>query len=161
MSDIRIGYGIDIHQFQVGRPLILGGCHIASEKGLMGHSDADVLLHSITDAILGALALGDIGSWFPDTDPEYKNADSKVLLSTVWNKVHSIDGWNLVNLDCTVILEKPKLRFYIDQMRESVAGILDADISRVSIKATTSEKLGFVGREEGISAQAVVLISRD
>lgn len=154
---IRIGQGFDIHQLQEGRKLIVGGVEIPHDKGLLGHSDADVLLHAITDACLGALALGDIGSHFPDTDDAYKDADSKILLKQIWFLVKKA-GYQLGNLDCTIIAQRPKMAPHIEKMREVIAALLDADISQINVKATTGEKLGFIGREEGIAAQAVVLL---
>ena len=156
---MRIGYGFDIHQLAEGRKLILGGVEIPFEKGLLGHSDADVLLHAITDALLGALALGDIGQHFPDTDPAHKGADSRVLLRYCYNLVKD-KGYKLVNLDATIVAQRPKLMNFIPEMRKNIAEDLSADITDISVKATTSEKLGFVGREEGISATAVVLIQK-
>lgn len=155
---MRIGHGYDVHAFDASRPLILGGLEIPHDFGLKGHSDADVLLHTITDSILGALALGDIGKFFPDTDDKYKDADSRVLLSEVVEMMHK-KGYEIGNIDAVVIAERPKLRGYIDEMRENVAGLLKTDISNVNIKATTSEKLGFTGREEGIASEAVVLLN--
>lgn len=157
MKGMRIGYGYDVHRFSEDRKLILGGVEIPYDKGLLGHSDADVLLHAITDALLGALALGDIGAHFPDTDPEFKNADSRVLLRKSYELIKQ-QGYELVNLDATVIAERPKLRPYIDDIRKTIAEDLGCLIEDVSVKATTSEKMGFAGREEGMIAQAVVLI---
>ncbi|TWT11893.1 2-C-methyl-D-erythritol 2,4-cyclodiphosphate synthase [Planomicrobium sp. CPCC 101079] len=154
---MRIGQGYDVHQLAEGRPFILGGINIPHDRGLLGHSDADVLLHTITDAALGAIGGGDIGKHFPDTDPEFKDADSKKLLTHIWEIVKS-EGYELGNVDCTVIAQKPKLAPYIEQMRESIAGLLEADVSQVNVKATTSEHLGFTGREEGIAALAVILL---
>lgn len=156
---MRIGHGYDVHAFDASRPLILGGLEIPHDFGLKGHSDADVLLHTITDSILGALALGDIGKFFPDTDEKYKDADSRVLLTEVVEMMHK-EGYELGNIDAVVIAERPKLRGYIDEMRANVAGLLKTDISNVNIKATTSEKLGFTGREEGIASEAVVLLNK-
>ena len=156
---IRIGFGFDTHQLVEGRKLILGGIHIPFEKGLLGHSDADVLLHAISDALLGALALGDIGYHFPDTDPAYKNADSRVLLRNCYSLVKK-EGYTLVNLDATVVAERPKLLPHINQIRSNIAEDLEVAINNISVKATTSEQLGFVGREEGISAYSTVLISK-
>ncbi|WP_214755068.1 2-C-methyl-D-erythritol 2,4-cyclodiphosphate synthase [Exiguobacterium sp. s16] len=156
---MRIGQGFDVHAFAEGRPLILGGIEIPHDRGLLGHSDADVLLHTIADAALGAIAAGDIGKHFPDTDPEFKDADSKVLLQHVWQLVKA-EGYLLGNVDATVMAERPKLRTYIDDMRAVIAELLEADISQVNVKATTTEKLGFTGREEGIAAQAVILLNR-
>ncbi len=156
---IRIGQGYDVHQLTEGRPFILGGIEIEHDRGLLGHSDADVLLHTITDAALGAIGGGDIGKHFPDTDPEFKDADSRKLLTYIWEYVKE-QGYELGNIDCTVIAQKPKLAPYIEQMRESIANLLEADISQVNVKATTSEHLGFVGREEGIAALAVILLTK-
>lgn len=156
---MRIGQGFDVHAFAEGRPLILGGIEIPHDRGLLGHSDADVLLHTIADAALGAIAAGDIGKHFPDTDPHFKDADSKVLLQHVWQLVKA-EGYVLGNVDATVMAERPKLRTYIDDMRAVIAELLEADISQVNVKATTTEKLGFTGREEGIAAQAVILLNR-
>ncbi len=156
---MRIGYGFDIHQLVGGRRLILGGVEIPFEKGLLGHSDADVLLHAITDALLGALALGDIGKHFPDTDPDFKDADSRVLLRHCYKLIKD-KGYELSNLDATVVAQRPKLIGYIPEIRSTIAEDLEVNINQVSVKATTSEKLGFVGREEGISATAVVLIQK-
>lgn len=156
---MRIGQGFDVHAFAEGRPLILGGIEIPHERGLLGHSDADVLLHTIADAALGAIAAGDIGKHFPDTDPEFKDADSKALLRHVWQLVKD-QGYVLGNVDATVMAQRPKLRPYIDEMRAVIAELLEADIEQVNVKATTTEKLGFTGREEGIAAQAVILLNR-
>lgn len=156
---MRIGYGFDIHQLVEGRKLILGGLEIPFEKGLLGHSDADVLLHAITDALLGALALGDIGQHFPDTDPEHKDADSRLLLRHCYKLVKE-KGYVLSNLDATIVAQRPKLMPHLPKIREIIASDLEVDLDQVSVKATTSEKLGFVGREEGISATAVVLIHK-
>lgn len=156
---IRIGQGYDVHQLAEGRPFILGGVEIEHDRGLLGHSDADVLLHTITDAALGAIGGGDIGKHFPDTDPEFKDADSRKLLTHIWKYVKE-QGYELGNVDCTVIAQKPKLAPYIEQMRESIANLLEADVSQVSVKATTSEHLGFTGREEGIAALAVILLTK-
>ena len=154
---MRIGQGYDVHQLAEGRPFMLGGIEIPHDRGLLGHSDADVLLHTITDAALGAIGGGDIGKHFPDTDPEFKDADSRKLLTHIWQYVKE-QGYELGNVDCTVIAQKPKLAPYIEQMRESIATLLEADISQVNVKATTSEHLGFTGREEGIAALAVILL---
>lgn len=156
---IRIGQGFDVHQLVEGRPLIIGGIEIPYERGLLGHSDADVLLHTIADACLGAIAAGDIGKHFPDTDPNFKDADSAVLLQHVWKLVKS-EGYSLGNIDCTIIAQKPKMAPYIEQMRERIAELLESTISQVNVKATTTEKLGFTGREEGIASQATVLLVR-
>lgn len=155
--DFRIGYGYDLHKLVEGRPCIIGGVTIPFDKGLDGHSDADVLLHAITDALLGALALGDIGTHFPDTDPEWEGADSAVLLSEV-DRILRKKGWQIQNIDSTIIAEEPKLNPFVDKIRQSIASVLSIDLNTVSVKATTSEKLGFLGRGEGIAAHAVVLI---
>jgi 2-C-methyl-D-erythritol 2,4-cyclodiphosphate synthase len=156
----RTGLGIDFHQLTEGRDLWLGGVKIPHVKGALGHSDADVLLHALCDALLGALALGDIGEHFPDTSGEFKNIDSKILLKRtvemVWQK-----GYSVVNIDASLCLEKPKVRPYVAQMQELIAGILQIGIDAVGIKATTAEKLGFVGREEGVAAMATVLLRKN
>lgn len=158
---IRVGQGFDVHQLVEGRPCIIGGVTIPYEKGLLGHSDADVLLHAISDAVLGALALGDIGKHFPDTDPAYEGADSLVLLRRVWALAKE-RGYALGNADATIIAQAPKMAPYIAQMVQVIAGALEADESQVNVKATTSERLGFTGRGEGIAAQAVVcLVKRE
>ncbi len=157
MNKIRIGYGYDVHQWAENRKLVIGGTEIPFEKGLLGHSDADVLLHAISDALLGALALGDIGLHFPDTSQENKDIDSKIILSKSYEMVKE-NGFVLGNIDSTIVMQRPKLRSYIDEMRAKISDVLACDISQISIKATTSEKLGFVGREEGVEAFASVLI---
>lgn len=157
--NIRIGQGFDIHQLQEGRKLIIGGIQIPHTKGLLGHSDADVLLHAISDACLGAVALGDIGKHFPDTDAAYKDADSRELLKQIWQQVRQ-KGYTLGNLDSTIIAQQPKMAPHIEAIRESIAQILDASVTQINVKATTGERLGFVGREEGIAAQAVVLLQK-
>jgi len=157
---MRIGQGFDVHQLVEGRPCIIGGVTIPFEKGLLGHSDADVLLHAISDAVLGALALGDIGRHFPDTDPAYKDADSMKLLAHVW-KLAKERGYRLGNVDATIIAQAPKMAPHIPQMVRNVAGVLEAEEGRVNIKATTTERLGFAGRGEGIAAQAVVLLVKE
>jgi 2-C-methyl-D-erythritol 2,4-cyclodiphosphate synthase len=154
---IRTGFGYDVHAFAFNRKLMLGGIEVPFEKGLKGHSDADVLLHAICDALLGALALGDIGKHFPDTDPNYKGIDSKILLSKV-NDLIIERGYTVSNIDSTVVMERPKLKNYILPIRESIARILNIDADQISVKATTSEQLGFVGLEEGAKAFATVLI---
>ncbi|WP_088840907.1 2-C-methyl-D-erythritol 2,4-cyclodiphosphate synthase [Listeria sp. ILCC797] len=156
---IRIGQGYDVHQLVAGRKLIIGGIEIPYEKGLLGHSDADVLLHTVTDAIIGAVARRDIGHFFPDTDMAYKDADSAELLLKVWQEVKA-EGYKLSNLDCTIIAEKPKMAPYVDAMKIRVAELLDASPSDVNVKATTTEKLGFTGRGEGIASLAVVLLEK-
>ena len=153
----RIGQGYDVHQLVEGRPLIIGGITIPYEKGLLGHSDADVLLHTVADACLGAIGAGDIGKHFPDTDPEFKDADSAKLLQYIWAIVKK-EGYTLGNADCTIIAQSPKMAPYIEEMRGRIAELLDAPIDRINVKATTTEKLGFTGRSEGIAAQAVVLL---
>ncbi|AEV17424.1 2-C-methyl-D-erythritol 2,4-cyclodiphosphate synthase [Geobacillus sp. G4] len=155
----RIGQGFDVHQLVEGRPLIIGGVTIPYEKGLLGHSDADVLLHAVADACLGAIGAGDIGRHFPDTDPRFKDADSAELLAHVWALARQ-EGYRLVNADCTIIAQKPKLAPYIEEMRAVIARLLEAERSQVNVKATTTEKLGFTGRGEGIAAQAVVLLQK-
>lgn len=156
---IRIGHGYDVHAFSENRKCIIGGVDIPCEKGLLGHSDADVLLHAISDSLLGAAALGDIGKHFPDTDPKYKGANSLELLKCVYSLLKE-RGFCVVNVDSTVIAQVPKLSPYIDKMRENIAVALETAVSNVSVKATTEEKLGFTGREEGISAHAVCLIQK-
>ncbi|KMJ56212.1 2-C-methyl-D-erythritol 2,4-cyclodiphosphate synthase [Bacillus sp. LL01] len=156
---IRIGQGYDVHQLVEGRPLIIGGITIPYEKGLLGHSDADVLLHTIADAVLGAIAEGDIGKHFPDTDPEFKDADSAKLLTHVW-KIVKEKGYQLGNIDCTIIAEKPKMAPHINDMRERIAELLEAELSQVNVKATTTEKLGFTGRGEGLASLATVLLTK-
>lgn len=153
----RIGFGYDVHQLAEGEDLVIGGITIPHVKGTVGHSDADVLLHAICDAILGAQALGDIGKHFPDTSDEYKGIDSKLLLEQVVGMTGD-NGYGITNIDSTVALQQPKLAPHIDTMRETIASITGLDISAVSIKATTTEKRGFVGREEGVEAYAVVLL---
>ena len=156
---IRVGLGFDTHQFEQGRDLILGGVKIEHHKGLKGHSDADVLCHAITDALLGALALGDIGTHFPDDDPAYKNADSIEMLKKV-NSLIKKEGYSIVNIDSVVIAEKPKLMPYIGRIQVKIADSLGLNHDQVSVKATTSEKMGYIGREEGINSQAIVLIQK-
>ena len=154
---MRIGYGFDTHKLVEGRRLLLGGVEIPFEKGLLGHSDADVLLHAITDALLGAVALGDIGQHFPDTDPQHKNADSRLLLKHCYNLIKK-EGFVLGNLDATIIAQRPKLMPYIPKICQTIANDLEVELNQISVKATTSEKMGFIGREEGVSAHAVVLM---
>lgn len=155
----RIGQGFDVHRFGEGRPLMIGGVEIPYEKGLLGHSDADVLLHAVADACLGAIGEGDIGRHFPDTDAAFKDADSAALLAHVFRLVKQ-KGYKLGNLDCTIIAQKPKMAPYIGKMRETIARILEAENGQVNVKATTTEKLDFAGREEGIAAQAAVLLEQ-
>lgn len=157
---LRIGYGFDVHQLKEGRDLWLGGIKIPAEKGALGHSDADVLLHAICDAMLGALSLRDIGYHFPDTSGEFKNIDSKILLKRTYDLVKE-SGYRINNIDSMLCLEKPKIKPYIDEMRITIASILEVGLQDVSVKATTNEKLGYVGREEGITASAVVLLIAD
>lgn len=154
---MRIGYGFDIHQLVEGRKLILGGVEIPFEKGLLGHSDADVLLHAVTDALLGAVALGDIGQHFPDNDPAFKDVDSRLLLKHCYDLVKK-EGYVLGNLDATVVAQRPKLMPHLPKIRQTIAEDLGVELTQISVKATTSEKMGFVGREEGISVSAVVLV---
>ena len=156
---MRIGSGYDVHKLVENRDLILGGVKIPYEKGLLGHSDADVLLHAVMDALLGAAALGDIGTHFPDTDAAYKGADSQKLLSSVLGLI-SEKGYSIINLDITVIAQKPKLRPYIMRMRENIADVLSLDLDCINVKATTEEGLGFTGAGEGIAASAVCLLEK-
>ena len=153
----RIGSGVDFHQLAEGRELWLGGIKIPHHKGALGHSDADVLLHAICDALLGALALGDIGAHFPDTDPAYRNIDSKILLERTVSLIHS-RGYTVVNIDTTICLETPKIKPYVPDMRKIIAGIAGIGEDAVSVKATTTEKMGFAGREEGLMGYATVLL---
>lgn len=153
----RIGQGYDVHQLVEGRPLIIGGITIPYEKGLLGHSDADVLLHTVADACLGAIGAGDIGKHFPDTDPNFLDADSAELLKHVWGIVKN-EGYVLGNADCTIIAQSPKMAPYIEEMRSKIAELLEATPSQVNVKATTTEKLGFTGRGEGIASQVTVLL---
>lgn len=156
---IRIGSGIDFHQLETGRALWIGGIQIPHHKGAVGHSDADVLLHAICDALLGALALGDIGEHFPNTDPAYKNIDSKILLTKCMELIQA-KGYAVVNVDATLCLEAPKIRPFVAQMQQAIAPLLGVSVDAVSIKATTTEKMGFAGREEGLMAQATVLLQQ-
>jgi 2-C-methyl-D-erythritol 2,4-cyclodiphosphate synthase len=156
---MRIGFGIDFHQLTEGRDLWLGGIKIPHNKGALGHSDADVLLHAICDAMLGAACLGDIGIHFPDTNPEFKNIDSKILLERS-NTLIRDEGYIINNIDSTLCLEKPKIKDFIPSMQQTIAAVLSVDIKSISIKATTAEKMGFVGREEGVAAYAVILLEK-
>ena len=156
---MRIGQGYDVHKLVENRPCIICGVNIPYEKGLLGHSDADVALHALSDALLGAAAMGDIGKMFPDTDPKFKGADSRKLLREVVSAIKA-KGYYVVNADITVIAQRPKMQAHIEQMRKNVSEDLGTDIDAVSVKATTTEKLGFEGRGEGISAMAVVLIDK-
>lgn len=155
--DIRIGHGFDVHALAEGLRLVLCGVEVPHNKGCVAHSDGDVAIHAICDALLGALALGDIGKLFPDSDPKYKGIDSTKLLHDVIDIVRS-KGFNINNIDCTIAMQKPKLRPYIDTMRERLAEVIGITIDRISVKATTTEHLGFEGREEGVSATAVTLL---
>lgn len=155
----RIGQGYDAHRFSDGNGFVLGGVRIACDRGIEAHSDGDVLLHALCDALLGAVALGDIGQHFPDTDPQYRGADSSVLLAAVVRKVHAY-GYRVVNMDSTVLAQAPRLAPHIPAMREAIAAVLGCVPGDVSVKATTTERMGFVGREEGIAAYATVLLMR-
>lgn len=154
----RIGFGYDVHPFVEGRPCILGGVEIPHTQGLLGHSDADALLHAITDAILGALALGDIGTHFPDSDPAWKDADSKQLLRSVMAMVRE-KGWDIGNVDATVVTEEPKLNPWLEKIRTSIADVLECSKEQVSVKATTQEKMGFVGEGKGLAVHAIALLT--
>jgi len=156
---MRIGQGFDVHRFASNRPCIIGGVKIPYEKGLLGHSDADVLVHAIMDSVLGAHSLGDIGTWFPDTDPAYGNADSIKLLSRILSDV-KLKGWKLVNLDSTVIAEKPRIAGHVPEMRRNLARAFSVEENCISVKATTTERMGFCGRGEGIAAMAVALFEK-
>lgn len=156
----RIGTGLDVHRLVEGRPCIIGGVDIPSDKGLLGHSDADVAIHALIDALLGAAALGDIGAHFPDTDPEWKDVDSRKLLRGVRDLLDR-EGWAVANADITIIAQAPKMRPYIDAMRARIASDLRIPVQTVSVKATTTERLGFTGRGEGIASQAVALIYKN
>lgn len=155
--DIRVGYGFDVHQLAEGYDFWLGGIKVPFEKGSVGHSDADVLLHAICDAMLGALAMKDIGYHFPDTDPKYKGIDSKILLKEVYQLILD-QGYELGNMDSTICLQQPKIKPYIDEMRECISEVLGVTTNKISVKATTTEKMGFEGRGEGVSAHATVLL---
>lgn len=157
---MRVGIGYDVHKFEEGRKLIIGGVDILYERGLAGHSDADVLIHAIIDAICGALCIGDIGSLFPDTDNAYKDIDSMILLGKLKDKLKE-NNYKIGNIDSIIVAQEPKMRPYIDQMRQNIAKMLEISEKDVSVKATTTEKLGFEGRKEGISSQAVVLIEKN
>jgi len=160
MSDLRVGTGFDVHALVPNRALVLGGVTVPYPLGLLGHSDADVLVHAIRDALLGAAGLPDIGNLFPDSDPAFLGADSLKLLSQVWSRLQA-DRWTLANLDSVVMAEKPKLKDFIPKMRENIALVLGVSVPQVNVKATTTEKLGFTGRGEGIAAQAVALLVRE
>lgn len=157
---IRVGYGYDVHRLVEGRKLILGGVDIPFEKGLLGHSDADVLLHAVTDALFGAAALGDIGSHFPDTDPQYKGADSLKLLEACGQELAE-HGWRIDNIDATIVAQRPKLLPFVPQMRENIARVLHISVDQVSLKGKTEEGLGFTGTGEGMAVHAVCLIEKD
>ncbi|MCH8941281.1 MAG: 2-C-methyl-D-erythritol 2,4-cyclodiphosphate synthase [Bacteroidetes bacterium] len=159
-NDFRIGNGFDVHAFAEGRKLILGGVEIPCEKGLAGHSDADVLLHAITDALLGALALGDLGKHFPDSNEKFKDANSSILLKKAFKLIRT-KKYTLSNVDSVLMMEKPKVAPYVFQMRQNIAKVLNVDLDRISVKATTTERLGFTGRSEGIAASAVVLLNKE
>ena len=159
MTNLRIGHGYDVHRLEEGRALILGGVNVPYEKGLDGHSDADVLLHAVMDALLGAAALGDIGKLFPDTEEAYRGASSAALLREVGKRLAAA-GYGVVNIDATVLAQHPKLAPYRERMRENIALALEIDVSRVSVKATTEEGLGFTGRGEGMAAHAVAMIEK-
>lgn len=159
MTALRIGQGYDVHRLVEGRPLILGGVTVPYDKGLDGHSDADVLLHAIMDALLGAAALGDIGKLFPDTDEAYRGISSVQLLVRVAETLH-VNGWQVVNVDCTLVAQAPKVGPYRDEMRQNIAAALGVDISRISVKATTEEHLGFTGEGLGMAAQAIAMIEK-
>ncbi len=160
MNDFRIGGGFDVHAFAEDRKLILGGVEIPYEKGLAGHSDADVLLHAVTDALLGALALGDLGKHFPDTEEEFKNIDSSILLKKAYDLIRT-KNYTLSNLDSVLMMEKPKIAPYVFQMRKNIAEVLNVELDRISVKATSTEGLGFTGRGEGVAASAVVLLNKE
>jgi 2-C-methyl-D-erythritol 2,4-cyclodiphosphate synthase len=157
---MRVGFGYDVHPFASGRPLVLGGIEIPYLLGLMGHSDADVLLHAISDALLGAIAAGDIGRHFPDTDPQYRGIKSTILLKKVAALVHG-KGFRIVNVDSTILAQKPRLAEAMPRMAEEIAKVLEIDPDRVNVKATTSEGLGFAGRGEGIAAYAIAMVEKD
>ncbi|MGN1281072.1 MAG: 2-C-methyl-D-erythritol 2,4-cyclodiphosphate synthase [Succinivibrio sp.] len=156
----RIGHGFDVHRFGGEGPCILGGVKVPYEQGLLAHSDGDVVLHAISDALLGALALGDIGHFYPDHDDKYLKIDSRILLRDVVKKVHSL-GYKVVNVDTTILAQAPKMAAYEEQMRKNISDDLQIDITCVSVKATTTEKLGFTGRKEGIAVESVVLVQKD
>lgn len=159
MPSLKIGHGYDVHQLVIGRELIIGGVNIPHETGLLGHSDADVLLHAITDAIIGALGMGDIGHAFPDTNPETEGIASTQILADIYQKMVE-KGYEIGNIDATILAEAPKMAPHLQEMKQNIARILQTDITNINIKATTTEKLGFVGRREGMACEAVVLISQ-
>lgn len=160
MKTLRIGNGYDVHALAEDLPMYLGGIHIKHNKGFIAHSDGDVLIHALCDALLGALALGDIGLHFPDNSPDFKGIDSKILLAECMKMVRE-NGFELENADCTVLAQAPKLRPYIDPMRETLAEVMQVSVEQISVKATTTERLGFVGREEGVAVYATVLLGKD
>ena len=160
MKDIRIGHGYDVHALAEGLRLVIGGVETEHTKGCVAHSDGDVAIHAICDAMLGALALGDIGKLFPDTSAEFKGIDSKILLRRVCDVVTE-KGYKVSNVDCTIAMQRPKLRPHIDTMRSTLAAVMGLDVDRVSVKATTTERLGFEGREEGVSVHSVVLLYKE
>lgn len=157
---MRIGHGYDVHKLVEGRDLIVGGVKIPYEKGLLGHSDADVLLHAVSDSLLGAAAMGDIGGMFPDNDPQFLDADSLVLLRRVFERLRE-SGYKVINVDATIIAQRPKMKSYIPEMRMNIAAALSTSIDNISVKATTEEEMGFTGRGEGISAHCVCLIDKN
>lgn len=157
---MRIGHGYDVHKLVEGRELIVGGVKIPYEKGLLGHSDADVLLHAVSDSLLGAAAMGDIGGMFPDNDPQFLDADSLVLLRRVFERLRE-SGYKVINVDATIIAQRPKMKPYIPEMRMNIAAALSTSIDNISVKATTEEEMGFTGRGEGISAHCVCLIDKN
>ena len=159
MPSLKIGHGYDVHQLVTGRELIIGGVNIPHETGLLGHSDADVLLHAITDAIIGALGMGDIGHAFPNTNPETEGIASTQILADIYQKMVE-KGYEIGNIDATILAEAPKMAPHVQEMKQNIARILQTDITNINIKATTTEKLGFVGRREGMACEAVVLISQ-
>ena len=159
MSNFRIGHGYDVHKLEEGKKFVIGGIEIDHHKGAVGHSDADVVIHVICDALLGALSLGDIGKHFPDTDDKYKGIDSKILLQKVMKLVKE-EKYQISNVDVTILLQKPKLRNYIDSMRDILSNIMEINKSQISVKATTTEGLGFVGREEGVAAHCVCILKQ-
>ena len=160
MKDIRIGHGYDVHALADGLRLVIGGVELEHTKGCVAHSDGDVAIHAICDAMLGALALGDIGKLFPDTSAEFKGIDSKILLRRVCDVIEQ-KGYKVGNVDCTIAMQRPKLRPHIDTMRSTLASVIDIEVDRVSVKATTTERLGFEGREEGVSVHSVVLLYKE
>lgn len=159
MSNFRIGHGYDVHKLEEGKKFVIGGIEIDHHKGAVGHSDADVVIHVICDALLGALSLGDIGKHFPDTDDKYKGIDSKILLQKVMKLIQE-EKYQISNVDVTILLQKPKLRNYIDSMRDILSNIMEINKSQISVKATTTEGLGFVGREEGVAAHCVCILKQ-